>query len=788
MDAKGNLHARLTLGAAFLLMGFTFTITQVLLVRELLISFAGNELSIGLVLGSWFLLEALGSWLLGRLAARVGDGRVAYARLQIILALTLALVLCAALSIRRLIGAVPGQGLGLLTISLTSFLLLIPVALVDGAMFAVGCKAAYTFGQGESDAVRRVYVGEAVGGVIGGFVFTYGFIPHLQSVQVALLLGALNLASALSLLLLPSPSPSTGSRAGLQGRAGILASVVLLAIVLGLLFSPGANQLHHYLVASQWPGFELAFYGNSPYGNVAAIRREEQVTFLANGVPILSAPVPDVAQVEEMVHLPMLFVPQPRRVLVLSGGLGGVIRELLKYPLERVDYAELDPLLIQAVASLPSPLTEGELTDPRVHIERLDGRLLVNRLAVSSSSAEGGAQAAAYDLILINLPYPTTLQLNRFYTLEFWRLVHGLLTEEGIVAFQVPGSLSYFSPGLRDLHNALHLTLAQVFAHLRPIPDDMTLWLASPSTPLEAIQPETLVARWQARGISSSLITPFHIRLKLDKQHLAWFWDALQAGRPVVSNQDLRPSGLLYGLAYWNEQFSPALAPYLSLLGRVSLPILMVPVLLLALGGSVIVRLSPKRRAGPIISAIATTGFAGMTADLLVIFAFQVFYGYVYQFVGLLVTAFMAGLSLGGWAMGREEDISGDYEWLRDRRKMLRLEAGLLIFWLVLPVALTLLHGIAERGRGSTAVGPALMALNGLAGFLGGAQFPLANRMYRRIHPQVVGTAGLLYAADLVGACAAAVLVSVVLLPALGIVQTCLLVAALKAGSWLTWT
>jgi spermidine synthase len=217
----------------------------------------------------------------------------------------------------------------------------------------------------------------------------------------------------------------------------------------------------------------------------------------------------------------------------------------------------------------------------------------------------------------------------------------------------------------------------------------------------------------------------------------------------------------------------------------VSLPILLIAVLLLALGGIALVRLSYKGGARVVASAIATTGFAGMSADLLIIFAFQVFYGYVYQFIGLLVTAFMAGLSLGGWVTGRVRDNATGDEWLGDKRKMLSLEGGLLAYWLVLPLALTLLHRVAQLGRGFSAVGPALMALNALAGFLVGAQFPLGNRLYRHFHPHVVGTAGALYAADLIGACAAAILVSVVLLPALGIVQACLLVAALKAGSGL---
>ena len=560
--------------------------------------------------------------------------------------------------------------------------------------------------------------------------------------------------------------------------------MLTLVVCLGLLLSPGADGMHQHLVARRWYGYDLDFYRNSVYGNVAATRQQDQLTFFANGLPILTTPRPDIVRVEEMVHLPMLFVSRPRRVLVLSGGLGGVIRELLKYPLERLDYAELDPLLIEAVASLPTPLTEAELRDPRTHIEAVDGRLLVRRLATLSLGGDG---PPAYDLILLNLPYPTTLQLNRFYTVEFWRMARSLLADEGIVVLSAPGSLTYLSPGMRGLHNALYATLSEVFPYVRPIPGDVTLWLASGSEALGTARVETLVERWKARGLSSDLTTDFHIRLVLDARRLAWFWEALQTGRPVAINRDLRPSGLLYGLAYWAELFSPELAPYFDLLERVNLFVVAVPALVLVLAGAIVVggadrRSAPPTRSIPIV--IAITGFGGMTADLLIIFAFQVFYGYVYQFIGLLITAFMAGLSLGAWMMARMVHGSyGNPGWHRQRRWLLGLEAALLCFWLVLPIILTLLCERMGAGLVSVTAGPILFMLNALAGFLGGAQFSLANRMYLDVQPESSGTAGALYAADLAGAFAAASLISVVLLPALGIVQTCLLVAILKAGS-----
>ena len=75
--------------------------------------------------------------------------------------------------------------------------------------------------------------------------------------------------------------------------------------------------------------------------------------------------------------------------------------------------------------------------------------------------------------------------------------------------------------------------------------------------------------------------------------------------------------------------------------------------------------------------------------------------------------------------------------------------------------------------------------MNAVAGFLVGAQFPVANRVLFKDREVLGGTAGVLYASDLVGAFLGSIVVSVVLIPVLGILETCLLAAILKLGSLL---
>jgi predicted membrane-bound spermidine synthase len=151
----------------------------------------------------------------------------------------------------------------------------------------------------------------------------------------------------------------------------------------------------------------------------------------------------------------------------------------------------------------------------------------------------------------------------------------------------------------------------------------------------------------------------------------------------------------------------------------------------------------------------------------------------VYQWVGLLIAAFMGGLGLGGWLMTR---------WLaqieREKWALLALKGGLVVFWVLLPgVLLCLQAGVWEAGLLRVAQG-ILLLLNALAGFLVGTLFPLANRMWRR-GGRAEGTApGLLYAADLVGAFGASILVSVLLIPVMGILETCFLAALLEVSSF----
>lgn len=181
---------------------------------------------------------------------------------------------------------------------------------------------------------------------------------------------------------------------------------------------------------------------------------------------------------------------------------------------------------------------------------------------------------------------------------------------------------------------------------------------------------------------------------------------------------------------------------------------------------------------GGLIWIVATTGFFGISFSVLLIFSFQTLYGYAYQWIGVLIAAFMVGLALGSWTMTRA---------LEKIRKFALTLAGveiLMILFAALGTVLLALSYCPHLGeRILTAMRFEFLLLSGITGYLVGLEFPLASRILTSNGERVGWTAGILYGSDLFGAWAGSLLVGVLWVPVLGILETCGVVIFLKLVS-----
>ncbi|MBU3958806.1 MAG: spermine synthase, partial [Candidatus Omnitrophica bacterium] len=499
---------------AIMVMGFSGLVAQILLLRELLIIFYGNELSIGIILANWLILEAFGCFFLGKRIGHFKRRIGAFVGLQLIFSLYLPLAIYLIRTLKDIIGVSAGEGLGLIPMLCSSFLILLPISVSHGALFTFGCKlySLYSSDKGRSlpdawqagasgskqqgaQSIGKVYIYETIGTILGGIGLTYLLIPYFHSFQIAFGVSLLNIILCAYLL-----GPFWQKKQIATNKVLGSLSGALLVVCAYLLFSPESDKIQQFSVNQQWKGQEVLHYQNSTYGNVVVTKREGQYTLFSDGIPIITSPVPDITFVEEFVHLPMLSHLQPKEILVISGGAGGLINEILKHPVERVDYAELDPLILEAVRRFPTALTEGELSDPRVNIKHIDGRLFVK------------TSLHKYDLVLVGLSNPSDLQVNRLFTKEFFSLVLKRLKEEGILVISLPGSLTYLSEELKNLNTCILNTLETIYPYVRAIPGDGTnLYLASTSPGVSLINHSQLSQRLKERKLNLSLLTPGHI-------------------------------------------------------------------------------------------------------------------------------------------------------------------------------------------------------------------------------------------------------------------------------------
>ena len=742
---------------AIFTMGLSGLVAEVLLLREFLIVFSGNELSIGIVLANWLILEALGSFLYGRQAEKVQNRFETFTVITILFFVSLLAVIFLVRILKRTMGLSIGETIGLIPMLYSSFLLLLPVSILHGALFTSSCQIYSMFSDQRAAAIGRVYVYETVGTLVGGIVCTYLLIPHLHTFQAAVWLALLNFIVCLALLLF----------AGKAGRFRKTIQVGLSALIIMCgygVFAGQVDNLHHYSIQAQWRGHNIVHYQNSPYSNICVIENEGQYIFFEDGLASLITPVPDIPSVEEFVHLPLLAHPDPQRVLILSGGAGGVIYEALKHGvLEIIEYAELDPLLLELLRKFPTPLTESELGDQRVTVQYTDGRMYLS------------ATPNVYDLILLGITDPSTLQTNRFFTQEFFTLAKRKLDKGGILVLGLPGSLTYSSEELKNLNSCIFNTLKSVFPSIRVLPGDGTnLFLASDSPEVLSVDAEQIIERLNQRNIQAEVLIPWYIEQKLHPGWRAWF-DHFVEGSTQKINADFSPIGVFYGVAHWNALFAPSLRWLFGWLERISIEVIAFLVAISLMFYLIFRPRNPRSFRAGLLLCVITTGFAGMIFDLVLIFAFQSVYGYVFSWIGFLVASFMAGAAGGATLTTAILEKMGF-------RHFVKIELAIIGFALGCPLVLL----VATTYSGSPdafLLQLIFLALACMGGFVIASQFPLANKLYVRESTGLTPTAGLLYAADLLGGWLGGIAGAAVLLPVLGLVGTSLTVTLLKLTS-----
>ncbi len=237
---------------------------------------------------------------------------------------------------------------------------------------------------------------------------------------------------------------------------------------------------------------ESLYRGRTRYQEIELVRTEEYGTVLLLDNITQVAEKGDWQYHEPLVHYPMLAHPEPLRVLVIGGGDGGTVREVLKHPVEQVDFVELDEEVVTFSREHLHAVHQGAFDDPRVRLHYQDGRAWVT------------SHQHSYDVIIMDMTDPFGPS-RMLYTREFYRLVRDALrSEEGLFAMHAE------SPVARPVaHRCIERTLAAEFAVTKSVYAFIqmyaTYWsfaVASPATSISGVSGAMVEQRLTERGIA----------------------------------------------------------------------------------------------------------------------------------------------------------------------------------------------------------------------------------------------------------------------------------------------
>ena len=669
-------------------LGFISISTQIYLLRESYMVFYGNELILGIMLSAWMLLTGAGAWL-GRYYGRI-KGQAGFLLFLMLMLSALPVLMVIKLNLYRALVLPTGTIAGINDVVYAAFLVQLPFCLINGFLFS--SLSAMLRGAGNAYSLESA--GSMAAGALVNFVLLWLF------------------PSWLSIILMSIFYLLTVVYYTFHLRNRFLPWVTLLASAL-IIFTLFKSDIKGFSYHSLFPGQTVVEDKETPYGQMVVTANAGHLNFYENGLLMFSSG--DEINNEENVHYAMVQHASPRNILLVSGGLSGAINEILKYRPLAVDYVELNPALLKLnVRSLESLEKRG------VFLHAGDARQFVKN------------SSRVYDVVLVLLPPPSSLQLNRFYTSEFLTELKGRLSPDGIVSYSLPTTSDYVSRAGEGLNSILYNTLAASFRNILLVPGNRTFFIASDAS--LSLDIPALVER---KGIITSYVNKYYIDAGQFKER-AEYMKANISGTAGL-NHDFRPLMFFAQMRYWMTYFN-----------RHYIPAFLVLLLIVLL---VLFNLNPVN------TGLFTGGFTVGAYQVIMILALQVYCGYVFQLTGFIIMLIMLGLAAGSRA--------GTLWFRKDPfRVYLSLQLSLAALSALIPMALIL---AGRMGLPLWMIEAKAAAITLILSILTGMEYSLAFRLSKRNKAVAVAKN---YSADLFGSALGAFIVPVFLFPLIGMIST----------------
>jgi spermidine synthase len=275
-----------------------------------------------------------------------------------------------------------------------------------------------------SELVSRVLTFDYLGALAVSVLFPLVLAPRLGLVRSGFMFGMFNVGVALwTIHAFRAELADTGSRL-------LRASGVLFVLACGFVASDRLVQWGEQAAF----GDEIVFATSTPYQRLAITKWKDDLRLYINGNLQFSSR-DEYRYHEALVHPALETLPWARSVLILGGGDGLALREVLRYPqVRQVTLVDLDPEMTRAFASREElvRLNRNALNDPRVTVVNADAAIWLQKTD------------QVFDAAIVDFPDPSSFALGKLYSVPFYAMLKRHLSANGLIAVQATSP--FFAP------------------------------------------------------------------------------------------------------------------------------------------------------------------------------------------------------------------------------------------------------------------------------------------------------------------------------------------------------
>jgi spermidine synthase len=726
----------------YFLIGFTTIISQVIYIREFMISFYGNELTIGIILAFWLCWIALGSISYNKIFKNLQNHLNLLPISLLLISLLLPVTIYSIRIIRSIFTLVPGEIPGLLHSISSAAIILAPICILSGAFFALASKI---HSQDNALSTSTVYKYEAIGSAIGGMLLSFVLLGNLNSFQIILFISFVNILLAFVLIW--------------EELSNVVKVILIILCVLFTTFSGHlGKELHLITTLSFWKNYIFVESKDSVYGHLSVIEIDGEKSIYSNGIKIVSSG--DVSAVEERVHYVMLQHPNPEKILFIGSSHPDIFNEILEYEtVTKIDYVEIDPVITELSQKYFAEAWQLNKKNKKINLINRDGRFFVKQTE------------DIYDIIIVNTGDPLNANINRFYTVEFFKEINSILAKSGIFTFQLSGSENYLSKELIALLKIINKSLREVFNNTKIIPGENIHYFAANEIQALNLEAGFLINRLEKRGIDNQFVNEYYLYFRLLPTRIQEVQKIIQPETGTFINKDFHPIAYFFNLAFWSSQFSPFYSSVSQFINEISYKTILFVMIFTMVMYFVVFWLNQKKQRflqNNLKMAVFIMGVSLITFEIIVILGFQAIYGYIYNQMAALIGFFMAGIAVGSGFFLKQK--------LADVNSYLRRLSILHIMLAFLPLLVLGVFKIHLYIFNQMTI----FLFTILCGAIGGYQFPLASRIYFSFNKQYKQNIGILYGMDILGAMSGTIILGVICIPLFGFLQVALIILILN--------